>query len=579
MTTTYYGYYAMLNIELKKYQQLWLDISFLIILVGIVYLLIHVYTNLIVPYKPLSSISLLPVSLIAYSIYSLIRMLAAYALSLMFALGYGYMAARTRFGEIILVPLLDILQSIPVLSLMPAIVLFLISMFPKSNTGLELAAIVMIFTAMAWNMAFAVYQSLKSIPKDLAYVSRLYQFSKFKRFIWLEMPYSAISLIWNSMMSFAGGWFFLSVNEAFVLGNRSFRLQGIGAYMSVAQEHGNTMAMIYSLIAMGIIIILVDRLLWRPLIVWSDKFKIEDTGNEQAAKSFVLNYLNRLMLIEKLHRIVVSYGKTPKVHFPGRGMKNKINAALSFVLKPMLLMLLSIFTIFILFGVYKAGSILGKLTYHELIYIVTSVALTFARVMATLAIGIAWAVPVGVYIGLRRKLAAKLQPVVQFFASYPAPMLYPIALLVLQEIHVGLGIGSVVLMLLGAQWYILYNTISGAMSISEDLIDVKQLFNIRGLILWKKIIIPAIAPQLITGIITAAGGAWNASIVAEYVLYKNKIVYTRGIGTLINLAIEHNNFHLLLGGTFAMIAVVVIINITVWKRLYKSVSQLHQLES
>jgi NitT/TauT family transport system permease protein len=569
----------MLNIELKKYQQIWLDISFLLLLAGIVYLLIHVYTNLIVPFKPLSTISLSPVSLIAYSMYSVIRMFAAYAMSLIFALGYGYLAARTRFGEIILVPLLDILQSIPVLSLMPAIVLFLISLFPKSNIGLELAAIVMIFTAMAWNMAFAVYQSLRSIPKDLVYVSNLYQFSPARRFLWLEMPYSSISLIWNSMMSFAGGWFFLSVNEAFVLGNRAFRLQGIGAYMSVAQEHGNTMAMVYSIIAMGTIIILVDKLLWKPLIVWSDKFKIEDTGNEQAAKSFILNYLKRLMFIKKIDQIVVHYSKRPKVLFPGKHVNQKIKHALSFVLKPMLLMLLGIFIALILFGVYRAGGILSGLTSHELIYILTSVSLTFVRVMATLLIGVAWAVPAGVYIGLRKELAAKLQPVVQFFASYPAPMLYPVVLLLLQRMHVGLGMGSVVLMLLGAQWYILYNTISGAMSLSDDLLGVKRLFNIKGLILWKQIILPAIAPQLITGIITAAGGAWNASIVAEYVLYKDKIIYTRGVGTLINLAIEHNNFHLLLGGTLAMIAVVVVINITVWKRLYKSVNQLHQLES
>ncbi len=569
----------MLNIELKKYQQIWLDLSFLILLAGIVYLLIHVYSNLIVPFRPLSKISLSPVSLIAYSMYSVIRMFAAYALSLIFALGYGYLAARTRFGEIILVPLLDILQSIPVLSLMPAIVLFLISLFPKSNIGLELAAIVMIFTAMAWNMAFSVYQSLRSIPKDLVYVSSLYQFSPARRFLWLEMPFSSISLIWNSMMSFAGGWFFLSVNEAFVLGNRAFRLQGIGAYMSVAQEHGNTMAMVYSIIAMGAIIILVDKLLWKPLIVWSDKFKIEDTGNEQAAKSFILNYLKRLMLIKKIDQIVVHYSKRPKVLFPGKHAKHKIKHALLFVFKPMLLLLLGIFIVLVLFGVYRAGSILSGLTSHELIYILTSVSLTFVRVMATLLIGVAWAVPAGVYIGLRKELAAKLQPVVQFFASYPAPMLYPVVLLLLSSMHVGLGIGSVVLMLLGAQWYILYNTISGAMSLSDDLLGVKRLFNIKGLVLWKQIILPAIAPQLITGIITAAGGAWNASIVAEYVLYKDKIIYTRGVGTLINLAIEHNNFHLLLGGTLAMIAVVVVINITVWKRLYKSVNQLHQLES
>jgi len=569
----------MLNIELKKYQQIWLDISFSVILIGIVYLLIHVYTHLIVPYKPISSISLSPVSLIVYSVYSVIRMFAAYLLSLIFALGYGYFAARSRFGEIILVPLLDILQSIPVLSLMPAIVLFLISLFPGSNMGLELAAIVMIFTAMAWNMAFAVYQSLKSIPKDLMYVSNLYQFSKMKKFVWLEMPYSAISLIWNSMMSFAGGWFFLSVNEAFILGNRSFRLQGIGAYMSVAQEHNNTLAMIYSLIAMGVIIVLVDRLLWKPLIVWSDKFKVEDTGSGENIDSVVLDYLRRITLLKKTKKILQVYTRGSRRNLINKNIKDRISNTSSLLLKAIAITIMIAFIIFVFFGVYKAGSILHGLTHKDLIYIITSVSLTFLRVLATLVISIAWAVPFGVYIGLRKQLATRFQSIVQFFASYPAPMLYPFALLILQKLHIGLGIGSVVLMLLGAQWYVLYNTISGAMSIPEDLIDVRQLFKIKGIVLWKDIIIPAIAPQLVTGIITASGGAWNASIVAEYVLYKNKIIYTKGIGTLINLAIENNNMRMLLGGTFAMILVVVVINVTVWKRLYKTVSQLHQLES
>lgn len=569
----------MLNIELKKYQQIWLNISFVIILAGIVYLLIRVYTHLILPYKPVSSISLSPVSLLLYSVYSIIRMFAAYILSLIFALIYGYFAARTQLGEIVLVPLLDVLQSIPVLSLMPAIVLFLISLFPNSNIGLELAAIVMIFTAMAWNMAFAVYQSLKSIPKDLGYVSNLYQFSKIENFFWLEMPYSAISLIWNSMMSFAGGWFFLSVNEAIVLGDRSFRLQGIGAYMSVAQEHGNNIAMLYSLVAMGIIIILVDRLLWKPLIVWSDKFKIEDTSSGQRAESFVLSYLRRITLFKRMKRFFKNYSKKRiKINLKVTTQK-RISNIFHLLLKAIFITFLILFVGLVLFGVYRAGQILHKLTYKDIVYIITSVSLTFLRVFATLVISTLWTVPLGVYIGLRKELATKLQSIVQFFASYPAPMLYPIALLILQRLHIGLCIGAVVLMLLGSQWYILYNTISGAISMPEDLIDVKQLFNIKGLVMWKEIILPSIAPQLVTGIITAAGGAWNASIVAEYVLYKNKIIYTKGIGTLINLAIEKNNMSLLLGGTFAMIIVVVIINITVWKRLYKTVSQLHQLES
>lgn len=569
----------MLNIELKKYQHIWLDISFIIILAGIVYLLIHVYVNLIVPFKPLSHISLSSVALIKYSAYSTIRMCAAYVLSLLFALGYGYVAARTKFGGVIMVPLLDVLQSIPVLSLMPAIVLFMVSLFPRSNFGLELAAIVMIFTAMAWNMAFSVYQSLKAIPKDLEYVSSIYQFSKGKKFVWLELPYSSISLIWNSMMSFAGGWFFLSVNEAFVLGKQSYRLQGIGAYMSAAQEQGNGRAMLYSLIAMGIIILLIDRLLWKPLIVWSGKFKIEDTTEGQGGESMVLNYLKRLMILKTIKQSFSKiYVKTSSYKFYS-DIGNKLMSIFFSIVKPLTIILLIGMSLAILFGVYRSAHILFHLSHKDLWYIATSALLTFTRVTATILIGILWAVPAGVYIGLRKRLATRLQPAIQFFASYPAPMLYPIALLLLYALHISLGIGAILLMLLGTQWYILYNTISGAMSLSDDLIDVTKIFSIKGFTLWKKVIIPAIAPQLITGIITAAGGAWNASIVAEYVSYKNHIIYTRGIGTLLNIAIEKNNFHLLFGGTLAMILIVVIINVTVWKRLYKKVNQLSQLES
>ncbi|MCL4558919.1 MAG: ABC transporter permease subunit [Deltaproteobacteria bacterium] len=569
----------MLTIELKKFQHIWINLSFVVILAGIVYLLIHVYINLVVPFKPLSHISLSPIALITYSAYSTIRMCAAYGLSLLFALGYGYIAARTRFGDVIMVPLLDVLQSIPVLSLMPAIVLFFISLFPHSNFGLELAAIVMIFTAMSWNMAFSVYQSLKAIPNDLDYVSSIYQFSRGRKFISLELPYSSISLIWNSMMSFAGGWFFLSVNEAFVLGKQSYMLRGIGAYMSVAQGQSNARAMVYSLIAMGIIIALVDRLLWKPLIVWSGKFKIEDTSSGQEGESLVLNYLKRLTILRTLKHLSSNIRERKSLRLAYSDTKDRIMGAVVPVLKPLGVVIIIGVSGAVLFGIYRSARMLLDLSEKDIVYITTSVLLTFSRVLATIAIGILWAVPAGVYIGMRKRLATKFQPLIQFLASYPAPMLYPIALLVLEAAHIGLGIGSVLLMLLGTQWYILYNTVSGSMSLSDDLIGVTRLFSIKGFTLWKKVIIPAIAPQLITGIITAAGGAWNASIVAEYVSYRNNIISTRGIGTLLNRAIEKNDFHLLFGGTFAMILIVVLINMTVWKRLYRKVSQLSQLES
>jgi NitT/TauT family transport system permease protein len=293
----------------------------------------------------------------------------------------------------------------------------------------------------------------------------------------------------------------------------------------------------------------------------------------------VLNYVKRLMIGKRIAGLFAGFGTAIKRRFPGRTLRQRAALFSSWILRPLGIALVILTGILVLFGVYRAGIILRGLTTRDIISIVTAVSLTLARVLATLVIGVIWAVPAGVYIGLRKDLAAKFQPVVQFFASYPAPMLYPLALLVLEQLHVGLGIGAVVLMLLGAQWYILYNTISGAMSLSDDLIGVTRLFDVRGWVLWKNVILPAIAPQLITGIITAAGGAWNASIVAEYVLYKNKILSTTGVGTLINHAIEHNNMRMLFGGTFALIVVVVIINITVWKRLYRRASQLHQLES
>jgi len=528
-----------------------------------------------------------------YTLFSLVRGLAAYCISFLFTIVYGYWAAKDRLAERLLVPILDILQSIPVLGFMPGVVLALVSIFPSSNTGLELAAVFMIFTGQAWNMTFSFYNSLKSVPQELQEAGTIYHFNWWQRLTQIEMPYSAVGLIWNSMMSMAGGWFFLMVTEAFQLGNRDFRLPGIGSYMSVAVEKGNVPAMVAAIVAMVLMIIALDQLVWRPAVVWAQKFRIEDTSDEETMDSWFLDLLHHshilrwigaanssvghvfgslsLKLLRHLHRDMP--GNSPGVSAPGKhGVPNR--ASFSVVFSRVLFFLLAAGLAFALAQVVR---LLISVRISEWLRLLRADVLTLTRVTAAIVLGTLWALPVGLRIGLSPKLSRIMQPIVQVAASFPAPMLFPAVILLLTLLRVNIGFGSVVLMLLGTQWYILFNVIAGAQAIPSDLKEAAASYRITGRQRFWSLYLPAIFPYLVTGWVTATGGAWNASIVAEIVTFRGQTLRAQGIGSVISEAAFGAKFAELAAAILIMSLTVVLINRFVWRRLYAVASTQYNL--
>jgi NitT/TauT family transport system permease protein len=531
---------------------------------------------------PVVEIDLSPAALPRYVMLSLFRGFAAYLLSLLFTILYGRIAAYNRRAEKVMVPLLDVLQSIPVLGFLPGLVLALVALFPRSNVGLELACVLMIFTGQVWNMTFSFYQSLRSIPPELTDAARVYRLTWWQRFTQLELPSAAFGLVWNSMMSMAGGWFFLTVTEAFVLGDKDFRLPGIGSYMSVAINHGDVPAMIYGVVAMVLMIVAVDQLFWRPIVAWSQKFKLEETEAAQPVRSFMLNFLQQSRLV----RWVDAHVWTPLMHLgqprpapagiaeeaetatavAGHAQAKRIGPALRKMLRYTIAAAASVL---LLWGVVRVVGLLLKLHPADWLHVGELTLLTFLRVLAALVLGTLWTVPAGVAIGLNPKLARVSQPVIQVMASFPAPMVYPLALLALHALGLTINTASAVLMLLGTQWYILFNVIAGASAIPQDLREAAQVYRMGRLEQWRRLILPGIFPALVTGWVTATGGAWNASIVAEYVHFGRETLTAHGLGAKISVVTDHGDYPMLAACVLAMCVAVVGINRVVWQRLYR----------
>jgi len=519
--------------------------------------------------RPAIVIDLSPWALPRYTFYSLSRGLLAYVLSLAFTLTYGYWAAKDRIAERVLVPLLDILQSIPVLGFMPGLILALVALFPHNNIGLELAAVIMIFTGQAWNMTFSYYHSLRSVPDDLREVAAVYRFSWWQRLKWLELPYATLGLVWNSMLSMAGGWFFLMINEAFRLGDRDFRLPGIGSYMSVAVDQGRTDAMLYAIGAMTLMIVAVDQVLWRPVVVWAQKFRVEEGGTQEKMSSWFLNWLRRsrlLAVLRQLGRRVGTRLARRRAIRPGPTTQpvaaRQPAAWLGVILLALLLAALA-------FGAWKLTHVLRRVPAVEWGTLGGAAAWTLGRVLLATALGTLWALPAGIAIGLSPRLSRLLQPVVQIVASFPAPMLFPIVIGGLAAAGVSLGWGSIVLMLLGTQWYILFNVIAGAMAIPTDLQEAARSYRLQGWRRFRALYLPGVFPYLVTGWVTAAGGAWNASIVAEFVTFKGQTLQAHGLGAQISAAAAAADFPRLAASILVMSAIVVAFNRTVWRQFYR----------
>jgi NitT/TauT family transport system permease protein len=520
---------------------------------------------------PQADIDRSPTALPLYSLYSLARILIAYVLSLAFALGYGWLAAHNKRLETPMLAILDILQSIPVLSFLPGVMLALVTLIPTWQLGIELGAVILIFTGQVWNMAFSFYSSLKSIPRELHEAAQVYRLSLVQRFFTLELPYGIIGLVWNSMVSVAGGWFFLMACEMFVLGKRDFRLPGLGSYLQTAASAGDTAAIVWGLAAMIGVIVMLDQLVWRPVIAWSDKFKFEQVESIAVPRSPILEALRRSRAVNLMRKRVfrpmseqINLALAERANRPGREVTN--TKFLAYTLIAGTTLVLAAVT---LYASSQAISMLRGIDRDSLTFTLKSAVATFVRVNAALLLASAWTIPAGVAIGFHPRLARFAQPLAQIAASVPATALFPVLLLALADLGGGLGIGSVALMLLGTQWYILFNVIAGAMAIPSDLREVADVFNLSRGERWKTVILPGIFPYLVTGLVTASGGAWNASIIAEYFHIKGETLSTIGLGAEISHATDTGNFALLLLATIVMAIMVLTVNRLVWRPLYR----------
>jgi NitT/TauT family transport system permease protein len=561
-------------------------IDLTVILCGLAFLfgMIQLGTYWMARPMPEVAISLSVRALPVYACYSLGRMGIAYLLSLTFAISYGYTAAYNPRVEAWMIAVLDILQSIPVLSFLPPVMLAMMALVPGHQLGIEMGSILLIFTGQVWNLAFSFYSSLKSIPREMIEATRVYRYSAWQRFWQLEMPFAAIGLVWNSIVSVAVGWFFLITCEMFSISPRNFRLPGLGSYLQTTASASpvDTHALLWGLGVLVLIILATDQLLWRPLIAWSDKFKFEQTESASRVTSPILALLQRPSAITRLsagawnsleERMYRRLAKTRecRVVQPIDDDSKKGGKLL-----PRLLALSA--GLAALWGAHQAYGMLEGTTWAEIRILLLGAGATWLRVNATLLLAALWTIPVGVAIGLNPKLARILQPVIQVVASVPATALFPVLMLALIRVGGGLGIGSIALMLLGTQWYILFNVIAGAMAIPSDLEEAAAVYRFTPWQRWTRLILPGIFPYLITGMITASGGAWNASIIAEYFHIGDRTLQTLGLGAQISAATDSGRFSILLLATILMAAIVVTMNRLVWRRLYRLAETRYKLE-
>jgi len=530
-----------------------------------------------VPPQTVPGVSLDPRNLPYYACRSTLRMFVALFASLLFTLVYGYAAARSRYAERLLVPLLDILQSVPVLGFLSITVTGFIALFPGSLLGLEAASIFAIFTAQAWNMAFSFYQSLRTLPADLNEAVAAYGLSYWERFVKLEVPAGAIGLVWNALMSFGGGWFFLAASEAISVLNRSYTLPGIGSYVAAAVAARDMRALGWAVVTMAVVIFLVDQLFWRPLVAWSDKFRLEQNAAADGPRSWVYDLLRG----SRLRRILVALW-TPLGDALGRALgaltrvrakgpaapanplaETFYNAAL--IVAVALLIATGARFILTSVGLAEVGKV-ALLGFYTLLRVVAL--LVFATVVWT---------PIGVAIGFSPRLARIAQPIALFLASFPANFIFPFATLGFIRYHVPIDLGSVLLMALGAQWYILFNSIAGAQSIPTDLREMAADCDLRGWNRWRRLIVPGIFSYWVTGGLTASGGAWNASIVSEVVSWGSTTLVAAGLGAYIADATSKGDWPRITLGVGVMSLYVVFLNRVLWRRLYALAERKYRL--
>ncbi|APR35371.1 ABC transporter permease [Paraburkholderia sp. SOS3] len=518
------------------------------------------------------AISLNPAHLPEYAMRTTLRMLAAMAASLVFTLVYGTLAAKSRRAGQVLVPILDILQSVPVLGYISFTVTFFLALVPSRVLGAELAAIFAIFTSQAWNMTFSFYQSLRTVPRDLDEVSRGFHLTSWQRFWKLEVPFSMPGLIWNMMMSMSGGWFFVVASEAITVGNHTITLPGIGAYLAQAIAEQNLHAIGWVILTMTIVILLYDQLLFRPLVAWADKFRMENTSSGNAPESWLLDLIRRTRLIHRLlvplgwcfaraARIPLRLSSVGPVRFPA--VQSGTTRRIGDLVWSIVVLLVTVYVLYRVIAYVRTG-----VTLDEIGHVLVLGLITLLRVIVLIAIASVIWVPLGVLIGLRPRLAEKIQPLAQFLAAFPANLLFPVFVIAIVRWHLNPDIWLSPLIVLGTQWYILFNVIAGASAYPNDYREAAKNFRIRGWQWWRQAMLPGVFPYYITGAITASGGAWNASIVAEFVEWGHTRVAAHGLGAYIAQNTEAGDYPKIILGIAVMSLFVTLFNRLLWRPLY-----------
>ncbi|CAG4895931.1 ABC transporter permease [Paraburkholderia gardini] len=518
------------------------------------------------------AISLDPANLPEYAMRTTLRMLAAMVASLVFTLVYGTLAAKSRRAGQVLVPILDILQSVPVLGYISFTVTFFLALFPARVLGAELAAIFAIFTSQAWNMTFSFYQSLRTVPRDLDEVSRGFHLTSWQRFWKLEVPFSMPGLIWNMMMSMSGGWFFVVASEAITVGNHSITLPGIGAYLAAAIAGKDLHAIGWVILTMTVVILAYDQFLFRPLVAWADKFRMETTSSGNAPESWLLDLIRRTRLI---HRLLVPLGwlfakaarvplRVPsfdRVRFqiPQREKSSKLGD----IVWAVGVLIATVYVVCRVALYVRTGVTMDEVGHAFVLGLIT-----LLRVVVLIAIASVVWVPIGVLIGLRPRLAEKMQPLAQFLAAFPANLLFPVFVIAIVRFGLNPDIWLSPLIVLGTQWYILFNVIAGATSYPNDYREAAANFHIRGWQWWRQAMLPGIFPYYVTGAITASGGAWNASIVAEAVQWGNTKVVAHGLGAYIAQNTEAGDYPKIILGIAVMSLFVTLFNRLLWRPMY-----------
>ncbi len=547
------------------------DIVALVLVVGAMVLIVYGGAQTTLPLSALdaSPVSLDPAHLPVYALRTTMRMLLAIVCSIIFTLCYATLAAKSRRAEMVLIPLLDILQSVPILGFLTFTVVFFLNLFPGQVFGAELACVFAIFTSQAWNMTFSLYQSIRNVPKDLEEASQSFHLSGWQRFWRLDVPFAMPGLIWNTMMSMSGGWFFVVASEAITVGNTTVTLPGIGSYVALGIEKQDLPAIGYAILTMLLVIIAYDQFLFRPVVAWADKFRFEQTASGAAPSSWMLDLFRRTRALRALTAPFAATNRAFSnlhVRLP-EGLRLPVTTrSPSRLVDALWLALIAVATSYAGWLAYRFMS--RTLNLGDLFAAVGDGFITLVRVLVLISLASLIWVPIGVWIGLRPKFAERVQPLAQFLAAFPANLAFPVFVVIIVRYDLNANIWLSPLMILGTQWYILFNVIAGASAFPSDLREAAGSFHLQGWRWWTKVILPGIFPYYITGAITASGGSWNASIVAEVASWGNTHLMARGLGSYIAQATAAGDFPRVVLGIVVMCVIVTLSNRLIWRPLY-----------